>query len=90
MPAEKLPSIFERFFQVNGDQADNSSKGTGIGLSLVKELVELQRGRLPWKVSPEKERSSGLAAAPTGSGISTRKGGRTLALRQWAYRCRPS
>ncbi|PSR51952.1 hybrid sensor histidine kinase/response regulator [Adhaeribacter arboris] len=46
IPPEKLPYIFDRFFQVNGDKAGSSSNGTGIGLSLVKELVELQGGQI--------------------------------------------
>lgn len=41
--AEKLPHIFERFFQVDNTHI-RPFEGTGIGLSLVKELTELLGG----------------------------------------------
>ncbi len=40
---KSLSFIFDRFYQVEGSQA-REHKGTGIGLSLVKELVEFQKG----------------------------------------------
>ena len=45
IPAEKLPRIFERFYQVE-DGTARRHVGTGLGLALVKEIVEAHRGRI--------------------------------------------
>ncbi|HNZ65281.1 MAG TPA: diguanylate cyclase [Smithella sp.] len=45
IPQEELPYIFDRFHQVDGTMTRNQD-GTGIGLSLVKEFVELHGGRI--------------------------------------------
>jgi len=45
IPQDKLANIFERFFQVD-DSATRTHDGTGIGLSLVKELTDLLRGSI--------------------------------------------
>ncbi len=42
---EQLPKIFDRFYQVNSANIRKHG-GTGIGLSLVKELVELHHGSI--------------------------------------------
>ena len=42
---EQLPKIFDRFYQVNSAHTREHG-GTGIGLSLVKELVELHHGSI--------------------------------------------
>lgn len=45
IPNEQLPYIFDRFYQ--GDNSNvRRAEGTGIGLSLVKELVELMEGNV--------------------------------------------
>ena len=48
-----LPKVFDRFYQVNG-QNTKSFGGTGIGLSLVKELIDLHHGQIT--VSSEKNK----------------------------------
>ncbi len=45
MSPENVERVFDRFFQGN-DSGTNPSEGTGIGLSLTKELVELMKGRI--------------------------------------------
>lgn len=43
IPAEQLPAIFNRFYQV---QSDAMTGGTGIGLAIVKEMVDLLGGHI--------------------------------------------
>lgn len=45
IPAEQLPSIFDRFYQVD-NSARRAFEGSGIGLSLVKELVGVLKGEI--------------------------------------------
>lgn len=45
IPADKLPFVFSRFYQA--DPSDTrSAEGTGIGLSLTKELIDLLGGEI--------------------------------------------
>src|SRR5581483_9922198 len=43
IPEDELPHLFERFHRVRNDQA-RTHEGTGIGLALVRELVEQHGG----------------------------------------------
>lgn len=44
IPKEHLPYIFERFYRV--EQKVHTLQGTGIGLSMVKEIIELHGGNI--------------------------------------------
>jgi signal transduction histidine kinase/AraC-like DNA-binding protein len=53
IPEEQLEKIFDRFYQVEGEWKKEGG-GTGIGLSLTRELVSLQHGKITVKSEPGK------------------------------------
>ncbi|MEO6726806.1 MAG: ATP-binding protein [Blastocatellia bacterium] len=46
IPAEDLPHIFERFFRRSAKTSDRSATGFGLGLSIVKWIVESHHGQI--------------------------------------------
>jgi signal transduction histidine kinase/DNA-binding response OmpR family regulator len=62
IPADQHEKIFTRFYQVD-DSAVRNYGGTGIGLSLVKELTELMQGKIELESKPG-EHTSFLVSIP--------------------------
>jgi two-component system sensor histidine kinase VicK len=58
IPADLMPKVFERFFQVN-----RSFKGVGLGLSIVKIIVEAHQGEV-WVESQKGKGSTFTFALP--------------------------
>ncbi|WP_442872365.1 ATP-binding protein [Corallococcus sp. NCRR] len=65
IPEEEQPRVFERFHRVEGARG-RSHEGTGIGLSLVRELVHLHGGRVTVTSAPG-QGSTFHVLVPTGS-----------------------
>lgn len=70
IPAEDLPRLFERFYRVEKSR-DRALGGAGIGLAIVKQLVEGWGGRVGAESAPGRTRfwfslPQGPAGAPSG------------------------
>ncbi|MEP0921784.1 ATP-binding protein [Leptolyngbya sp. ST-U4] len=65
IPAAELPHLFERFHRVKGAQG-RSFEGSGIGLSLVQELVKLHGGTIAVR-SIEGQGTCFTLSVPTGT-----------------------
>jgi two-component system, sensor histidine kinase ChiS len=64
IPSDRLPHIFDRFYQVDGS-ATRKHEGTGIGLAVTKELIELHKGNISVN-SKEGEGSEFIIRLPLG------------------------
>ncbi|WP_460639656.1 hybrid sensor histidine kinase/response regulator transcription factor [Larkinella harenae] len=53
IPTDQMASIFKRYYQVHENDSQ-TVKGSGIGLALVKELVEMQQGHIEVESQPGK------------------------------------
>ena len=64
IPKDQLDKIFDRFYQVD-NKLSKEYEGTGVGLSLTKELVELHKGKV-FVESEEGKGSTFIITLPTG------------------------
>ncbi len=62
IPDNDIPHIFERFYQVE-DHSELGARGTGIGLMIVKEFVELHHGRIE-AMSRERQGATFIVTLP--------------------------
>lgn len=79
IPADQLPHIFNRFFQADEAKAEDVP-GTGIGLTLVKELVHLHGGTIDVR-SIENKRTSFRLRFPLVSNSAIEQAGEEAAMR---------
>lgn len=64
IPKEKLRLIFERFEQAHDPAMGTKQEGTGLGLTIVKEIVSLHKGSV-WVESEENKGSTFYITLPT-------------------------
>ncbi|OQX95804.1 hypothetical protein B6I21_03530 [candidate division KSB1 bacterium 4572_119] len=63
IPEKALENVFDKFFRVSENEKVQEEEGTGLGLSLVKEIIIKHKGRI-WAKSKLNEGSTFFVALP--------------------------
>lgn len=63
---EDLPKVFDKFYQAGGERSMTDISGTGVGLSIVKEIVELHGGKV-WAESDKGRETKFIFTLPVNS-----------------------
>jgi signal transduction histidine kinase len=79
IPLEDQPRLFKHFQQVHAPVKEN--EGTGLGLALVKQIVEAQGGRVGVRSAPG-EGSVFFAVLPRDTRMARRSGAQNMAERE--------
>lgn len=54
IPAEDLPKIFNRFYQVDRSRKSNAGKSSGLGLTIAREIIRIHNGDISVVSTPDK------------------------------------
>ena len=82
VPEDDLPNVFERFYRA--DRARSRSEGgSGVGLAVVKQLVEAHGGRVSVKSTPGQGASFGFTLPAVGTGSRVPK--RAQESEEWTH-----
>ena len=73
IPAHELPKIFEKFYRV-GDPLVHNTKGSGLGLSLVRHMVQAHGGEVEVQSTPGKGSTFIISLPVQPSAVQAEKG----------------
>jgi signal transduction histidine kinase len=76
IPADELPRLFERFYQVDKARPKGGGRGVGLGLAISREIVQAHGGKLTAESAPGQGSRFTVrlpAAQPTDSTLATLK-----------------
>ena len=89
IPADKLRHIFDSFFTTKSGPDASGKGGTGLGLSMCREIIESHQGRIRVESSPGKGTAFTLKLPVAGREIKTQTPPRIPAIPQPSFQSQP-